>query len=72
MSLKIFCSNILSKIVASQSQNVFASSSLHTSSRLSGKINRMKDRTAMLRTVVKKEDGTLGERTLDVDSLNTV
>ena len=44
-------------------------SNIHTSAVAAGKINRMKDRTAMLRTVVKKEDGTKGETSVDLDSV---
>lgn len=70
MSLKLVCENLFSKLKPIKLKHVTTSTSnFHTTAIAAGKINRMKDRTAMLRTVVKKEDGTRGEKSVDVDSL---
>lgn len=69
MFLKTICTDLVSKLSATTFQNaVSAPMNFHKSAVVAGKINRMKDRTAMLRTVVKKEDGTVGEKTIDIDS----
>lgn len=71
MSFKLICENIFTKLKPLNLKNVITSTtnSIHTSAIASGKINRMKDRTALLRTVVKKEEGTRGEKSLDLDSV---
>lgn len=70
MSLKLICGGLASKFQALNLKNVvLPAASLHTTAIASGKINRMKDRTTMLRTVVKKGDGTVGEKSEDLDSL---
>lgn len=70
MSLKLICGNLLPKFQLFSLNNVMQPTlNLHTTAIASGKINRMKDRTAMLKTVVKKGDGTVGERSVDLDSL---
>lgn len=70
MSLKLICENLFSKLKPLNLKNVAVSTShFHTTPVSAGKINRMKDRTALLRTVVKKDDGTRGEKSVDVDSL---
>lgn len=70
MSFKLICESLFSKINPICLRNVTSGvSNIHTSAVAAGKINRMKDRTAMLRTVVKKEDGTKGETSVDLDSV---
>lgn len=69
MSLKLICENFFTKLKPINLKNVVSmSNGIHTSAIASGKINRMKDRTALLRTVVRKDDGTRGEETVDLDS----
>lgn len=70
MSFKLICERLFLKINPVGLQNVTSlANNFHTSAIAAGKINRMKDRTAMLRTVVKKEDGTIGEKSVDLDSI---
>lgn len=71
MSFKFICENLCSKLKAINLKNVttLPVNSLHTSAVAAGKINRMKDRKSLMRTVVKKDDGTQGERSVDVDSI---
>lgn len=70
MSLKLFCSSLIPKFQALHLKNVVQPAvNMHTTAIASGKINRMKDRTSMLRTVVKKGDGTTGEKSVDLDNL---
>lgn len=75
MSLKLICGNLIPKFQSFGLKNVILPTlnlkfnHLHTSAIASGKINRMKDRTAMLRTVVKKGEGTVGEESVDLDSV---
>lgn len=70
MSLKLICERLFPKLNSIGLKNVTPlANNFHTSAIAAGKINRMKDRTAMLRTVVKKEDGTIGEKSVDLDSI---
>lgn len=70
MSLKLICEGLISKFKPINLQNVMSTTrNLHTTAIASGKINRMRDRTTMLRTVVKKGDGTVGEKSIDLDSV---
>lgn len=67
MSMKLFCETLFSKLLTINPKNVCAKS-IHTSAIASGKINRMRSRSEMLKTVVKKEDGTRGENSEDFES----
>lgn len=70
MSFKLICENLFTKLKPINLKNVASpSNSIYTSAIACGKINRMKDRTALLRTVVKKEEGTRGEQSVDLDSV---
>lgn len=70
MSLKLICGNLIPKFQLLNLKNVMPPTlNLHTTAIASGKINRMKDRTSMLRTVIKKGDGTVGEKSVDLDSI---
>lgn len=70
MSLKLICGGLASKFQALSLKNVvLPAANFHTTAIASGKINRMRDRTSMLRTVVKKGDGTVGEKSVDLDNL---
>lgn len=69
MSFKFICESLFSKFKPFNIQNVVSANNFHTTAIAGGKINRFKDRTSMLRTVPKKEDGTIGERSLDIDSV---
>lgn len=70
MSFKLICESLFTKLNPIHLKNVSSyASNFHTSAIAAGKINRMKDRTAMLRTVVKKEDGIRGETSVDLDSV---
>lgn len=70
MSLKLICGGLISKFQALNVKNVvLPTKNLHTTAIASGKINRMKDRTSMLRTVVKKGDGAVGEKSVDLDNI---
>lgn len=70
MSLKLICGGLISKFQTLNIKNVVVpATSLHTTAIASGKINRMKDRTTMLRTVVKKGDGAVGETSVDLDNI---
>lgn len=70
MSLKLICGGLASKFQALSLKNVVLPAvNLHTTAIASGKINRMKDRTSMLRTVVKKGDGAVGEKSVDLDNI---
>lgn len=69
MSFKLICESLFSKLNPTSLKNVTGASNFHTSAIVAGKINRMKDRTAMLRTVVKKEDGVRGAESVDLDSV---
>lgn len=70
MSFKLICESLFTKLNSVSLKNVTSgASNFHTSAVAAGKINRMKDRTALLRTVVKKEDGIKGETSVDLDSV---
>ena len=70
MSLKLICGGLIPKFQALNLKNVILPTvNLHTTAIASGKINRMKDRSALLRTVVKKGDGTTGEKSVDLDNI---
>lgn len=69
MSLKLICGSLFTKLNPISMKNVISISRFHTSAMAAGKINRFKDRTAMLRTVNKKDDGVLGEHSMDIDSV---
>lgn len=70
MSLKLICGSLIPKFQALNLKNVvLPATNIHTTAIASGKINRMRDRTSMLRTVVKKGDGTVGEKSVDLDNL---
>lgn len=70
MSLRLVCGGLALKFQALNLKNVVLPAvNLHTTAIAPGKINRMKDRTSMLRTVVKKGDGAVGEKSVDLDNL---
>lgn len=68
MSVKTFCGTFFNKFLAINAKNIYAKN-IHTSAIACGKINRMRSRSEMLKTVVKKEDGTRGENSEDIDRL---
>lgn len=68
MYFKLICENLFSKLNQTKSVTSCASG-FHSSAVLAGKINRMKDRTALLRTTIKKEDGIKGTESVDLDSV---
>lgn len=67
MSLKLLCEGVFSKLSQLSLKNV---NGFHTSAIAAGKINRMKDRKSMLKTVGKKTDGTEGADVADIDSIS--
>lgn len=67
MALKIICGNFIPKFGSLSPINVISSANFHTSSALAGKINRVRSRSEMLRTVVKKTDGISDPNAIDVD-----
>lgn len=70
MSFRLICEHLFSKLNQTKLKSVTScASSFHTSTVAAGKINRMKDRTALLRTIVKKEDGIRGTESVDLDSV---
>lgn len=70
MSFRLICEHLFSKLNQTKLKSVTScASSFHTSAVAAGKINRMKDRTALLRTIVKKEDGIRGTESVDLDSV---
>lgn len=67
MSLRIICGNLIPKLIPFVPRNVVSAMEFHTSFALAGKINRIRSRSEMLKTVPKKEDGTADANTVDVD-----
>lgn len=70
MFFKLISEHLFSKINSISLKNVtLSANNIHTSAVVAGGINRMKDRTALLRSVVKKGDGIEGVNAVDIDSV---
>ncbi|XP_031628296.1 28S ribosomal protein S11, mitochondrial [Contarinia nasturtii] len=68
MSFKLICGGLVSKLSQLSLTHV---NNFHTTAIAAGKINRMKDRKSMLKTVLKKSDGVQSSSTADIDSIAT-
>lgn len=67
MSFKFVCESLFSKLKPINVKNVISANQFHTTPACESKINRMRSRKEMLQTVVKKEDGTQGSQSVDID-----